>query len=175
MSTKKGLLIINTGDGKGKTTAAFGLLLRARAQGLRVCMIQFIKSPKFPSGEMQIAKKLGIEWHTMGDGFTWRSKDLSESGSKAKEAWALAQEKIVSGNYDLIVLDEFTYAMNYDWLDPEIVCAWIAENKPPEQHLVITGRDAPQALIESADLVTEMLKIKHPFDSGIKAQKGIEF
>ncbi len=175
MSPKKGLFIINTGDGKGKTTAAFGLLLRAYSQGLRVCMIQFIKSPKFPSGEMKMAENLGIEWHTLGDGFTWRSKDMDKSGSKAKDAWALAQEKITSGDYDLIVLDEFTYTMSYEWLDPKSVREWIAENKPPQLHLVITGRNAPSSLIEFADLVTEMLKIKHPYDEGIKAQKGIEF
>lgn len=175
MSPKKGLFIINTGDGKGKTTAALGLLLRARGQGLRVCMIQFIKSETGRWGETKAAENLGIEWHTLGDGFTWRSKDMSASIAKSKEGWALAQEKIISGDYDLIVLDEFTYLMSLGWLDAESVRAWLATNKPSKLHLLITGRDAPQSLIDDADLVTEMTNIKHPFDEGIKAQKGIEF
>jgi cob(I)alamin adenosyltransferase len=176
MSKKRaGIVIVNTGDGKGKSTAAFGLMLRARGQGLRPCMIQFIKAETGRWGEIKSAQELGVDWFTMGAGFTWKSKDIDESIAKARNGWKLAQEKIVSGNYDLIVLDEFTYTMHFEWLDTETVINWLKEHKPPELHLVITGRYAPDKLIEYADLVTEMTKIKHPFDDGRKGQKGIEF
>ena len=172
---KKGLLIVNTGHGKGKTTAALGLLLRAWGQGMRPCVIQFIKREGGNWGEVKAARRLGIEWHQIGDGFTWLSKNMSESVAKTHRAWALARKKIASGKYDLIVLDEFTYPLKYGWLDVADVIAWLRENKPPALHLVITGRDAPPALIEFADLVTEMDKVKHPLDQGIRAQPGIEF
>ncbi|MBC8496153.1 MAG: cob(I)yrinic acid a,c-diamide adenosyltransferase [Anaerolineales bacterium] len=172
---RKGLVIVNTGKGKGKTTAALGLLMRARGQGLQTCVIQFIKSDTGRWGEVKTAQELGIEWHKMGDGFTWLSKDVDESAAKARHGWKLAQEKIISGEYDLIVLDEFTYTMHFKWLDTQEVIDWLKANKPPEMHLVITGRYAPEALTEYADLVTEMTKIKHPFDQGRKAQRGIEF
>ena len=172
---KKGLLIVNTGHGKGKTTAALGVLFRAWGRGWRICMIQFIKADTGNWGEIQAARKLGIEWHAMGDGFTWLSKDIDESAAKAKHAWSVAQEKIVSGNYDLVILDEMTYAFHNGWLDINDVIAWLEENKPPMLHVIITGRDAPQPLIDFADLVTEMTKVKHPFDQGILAQAGIEF
>lgn len=172
---KKGLVIVNTGDGKGKTTAALGVLLRAWGRGLRVCMIQFIKADTGNWGEIQAARKIGIEWHAMGDGFTWLSKDIEESAAKATRAWTLAQEKIASDNYDLVVLDEMTYAFHKGWLDIHAVIGWLKSNKPSMLHLIITGRDAPQELIDFADLVTEMTKVKHPFDQGILAQAGIEF
>ncbi len=172
---KKGLIIVNTGLGKGKTTAALGQMMRARGQGLRTCMIQFVKAKTGRWGEFKSAEELGIEWHKMGDGFTWKSKDIEETTAKALHGWKLAQEKISSGNYDLIVLDEFTYPMHFDWIPTEEIIGWLKEHKPPELHLVITGRFAPEALIEYADLVTEMTKIKHPHDQGYKGQKGIEF
>ncbi len=170
-----GLVIVNTGDGKGKTTAALGTLLRAWGQGMRCCVIQFIKSKSGGWGESQAAHKLGIEWYQMGDGFTWQSKDIDETAAKAREAWAFAQQKIASGEYDLIVLDEFTFALKYGWLNLDEVLSWLQAHKPPEMHLIITGRDAPRQLVEYADLVTEMKKVKHPFDEGILAQAGIEF
>jgi len=172
---REGIVIVNTGEGKGKSTAAFGLVLRARGQGLRTCVIQFIKAETGRWGEIKAAQELGVEWHTLGDGFTWKSKDIDESIAKAKTGWEIAQEKIVSGQYDLIVMDEFTYPLHFEWLDTGQVVNWLKENKPPELHLVITGRHAPQGLIDYADLVTEMTKIKHPFDQGRKGQKGIEF
>jgi cob(I)alamin adenosyltransferase len=176
MSTKKkGLTIVYTGEGKGKTTAALGLILRASGQGLRPCVIQFVKAETGRWGEFKAAQELGVEWHKMGDGFTWRSKDIDESIAKAQHGWQIAQVKISSGQYNLILLDEFTYPLHFEWLDTEQVIAWLTANKPPELHLVITGRHTPQALIEHADLVTEMIKIKHPFDRGQKAQRGIEF
>ncbi len=172
---RKGLVIVNTGEGKGKSTAALGLLLRAWGRGFRVCVIQFIKAETGQWGEVKAAKKLGIEWHTTGDGFTWTSKDMEQTTARAIKGWELAQEKITSGQYDLIVLDEFTYALHFGWLETTQVIDWLKANKPADLHLVITGRDAPADLIQYADLVTEMLAIKHPFDQGIKAQAGIEF
>jgi len=172
---KKGLIIVNTGDGKGKTTAALGTLLRAWGRGLRTCVIQFIKAERGSWGEVKAAQKLGIEWHKMGDGFTWQSKDMDETIAKALSGWQLAQEKIASAEYDLILLDEFTYLLHFGWLDVSDVVAWLKAHKPPELHLIISGRHAPPELIEYADLATEMRLIKHPYEEGIPAQAGIEF
>jgi cob(I)alamin adenosyltransferase len=174
-SKKKGLVIVNTGNGKGKSTAAFGLLLRAWGRGLRVCVVQFIKSETGKWGEIKAAQKLGIDWFTTGDGFTWTSKDMDETVARAINGWEIAKEKIISGNYDVIVLDEFTYAMHFAWLDTVQVIDWLKANKPAELHLVITGRNAPAELIGYADLVTEMTEVKHPYQQGILAQAGIEF
>jgi cob(I)alamin adenosyltransferase len=171
----RGLVILNTGHGKGKTTAALGALLRAWGQGMRVCVIQFVKHEAGNWGEVKAARKLGIEWHTTGDGFTHRSRDMERTIERARQAWALCQEKISSQEYDLIVLDEFTYPLNYAWLNAGEVVGWLREHKPPSLHLVITGRDAPAPLVEYADLVTAMTKVKHPFDRGVRAQAGIEF
>ena len=176
LRVKKGLVIVNTGNGKGKTTAALGVILRAWGRGLRICMIQFLKNENSRFGETRAAKKLGIEWISMGDGWTWTSKDLDATRAKALHAWERAQEKISSGAYDLVVLDEFTYPLHFGWIDTQQVIAWLREHKPPYLHLIITGRYAPPALIEFADLVTEMHVVKHPFaQQGIRAQAGIEF
>ncbi len=172
---RQGLVIVNTGNGKGKTTAMLGTLLRAWGRGMRVCVIQFIKAETGNWGEIRAAHKLDIEWHALGDGFTWTSKDLDESGNKARKGWALAQEKIASGNYDVIALDEVTYAFQYGWLNINDVIEWLRAHKPPALHLILTGRDAPPELVEYADLVTEMREIKHPFQKGILAQAGVEF
>lgn len=172
---RQGLVIVNTGNGKGKTTAMLGTLLRAWGRQMRVCVIQFIKAETGNWGEIKAARKLEIEWHALGDGFTWTSKDLDESGNKARKAWALAQEKIASGNYDVIALDEVTYAFQFGWLNINDVIEWLRANKPSELHLIFTGRDAPPELVEFADLVTEMREIKHPFQKGILAQAGVEF
>lgn len=172
---KKGLLIVNTGDGKGKSTAAFGIVLRAWGRGFRICVIQFIKAETGKWGEIKAAKKLGIEWHTTGDGFTWTSKDMDATAARARNGWEIAKEKIASDQYDLIVLDEFTYTMVYNWIDTNETIEWLRLNRPANLHLVITGRSAPDALIEQADLVTEMKVIKHPYEQGILAQAGVEF
>jgi cob(I)alamin adenosyltransferase len=172
---RKGLLIVYTGDGKGKSTAAFGMVLRAWGRGMRVCVIQFIKSENGKWGEIKAAEKLGLEWITTGDGFTWDSKDMDETAARALYGWEKAREKISSGEYDLIVLDEMTYAFQFGWLNITDVLQWLAENKPSNLHLVITGRGAPEQLIQRADLVTEMKLVKHPYDQGIQAQPGIEF
>jgi cob(I)alamin adenosyltransferase len=172
---RKGLVIVNTGNGKGKSTAAFGLLLRAWGRGLRVCVVQFIKAETGKWGEIKAAQKLGIDWFTTGDGFTWTSKDMDETVARAIAGWEIAKEKIASGNYDVIVLDEFTYAMYFNWLETNQVIDWLKANKPEDLHLVITGRNAPAELTEYADLVTEMLEVKHPYQKGIQAQPGVEF
>ena len=171
----QGLVIVNTGNGKGKTTAALGTLLRAWGRGMRVCVIQFIKAETGNWGEIRAARKLHLDWQIMGDGFTWLSKDLDATAEKTRRAWALAQEKIAGGDYDLIILDEMTYAFTNGWIDVDQAIAWLQEHKPAPLHLIITGRNAPPALIEYADLVTEMREIKHPYQAGIKAQPGIEF
>lgn len=172
---RTGLVIVNTGNGKGKTTAALGTLLRAWGREMKVCVIQFIKAETGNWGEIRAARKLNLEWYSMGDGFTWLSKDLDESKQKARAAWELAQGKIASGKYDVIALDEMTYSFHFGWLDINETVDWLKANKPADLHLIITGRDAPAELIEYADLVTEMREIKHPFTRGIKAQAGVEF
>ena len=172
---RQGLVIVNTGDGKGKTTAALGTLFRAWGRDMRVCVVQFIKVETGNWGEVRAAHKLSLDWHTIGDGFTWQSKDIDRTADKARAAWAFAQERIVSGNYDLVLLDEMTYAFQARWLKVNQVVEWLREHKPPEMHIIITGRGAPPELIEYADLVTEMREIKHPYHRGIKAQAGIEF
>jgi cob(I)alamin adenosyltransferase len=173
--TKKGLLIVNTGDGKGKTTAALGMALRAAGHGLKVCFIQFIKG-SWKYGELEAVKRFAdlIDFHVMGRGFTWKSEDLEKDVAAARTAWVFAQEAMVGKRYDLMVLDEFTYLLSYGMLDVEPVLAFLA-NRPDGMHVVITGRGAPQALLDAADLVTEMRVVKHPYESGIKAQKGVEF
>ena len=172
---RQGLIIVYTGNGKGKTTAALGAMLRAWGRGLRVCVIQFIKAETGNWGESKAANKMGIEWHQLGDGFTWLSKDIDETIAKARHGWQTAQEKISSDDYDMILLDEFTYPLHFEWLETGEVISWLKEHKPPQLHLVITGRHAPLELIDFAHLVTEMTLVKHPHEQGIPAQPGIEF
>lgn len=169
----RGLVLVNTGDGKGKTTAALGLAMRAWGRDMRVCVIQFIKGGD-RTGEALAARRIGLEWHVTGNGFTWAG-DKAEQRRLAMSAWTEACEKIAAGDYDVIVLDEFTYALTYGWLDTADVIAWLRDNKPADLHLVITGRAAAAELIDYADLVTEMVEIKHPYRSGIPGQPGIEY
>jgi cob(I)alamin adenosyltransferase len=171
---QKGLVIVNTGNGKGKTTAALGVLFRAWGRGMRVCMLQFIKATTSNYGETKAAKRLGIEMIAMGDGFTWLSEDIEKDKATARQCWELCQQKIVSGEYDIVILDEMTYTLSYGWLDVNEVIA-VLKQRPAGMHIIITGRNAVPELVEYADLVTEMNEIKHPYTQGIKAQKGIEF
>ncbi len=173
----RGLLMVNTGDGKGKTTCALGLLIRAAGQGLNCCMIQFMKAKTDRYGEHESLEKLGVEVHTMGDGFTWDTEDPAQDIKTSEETWALCVEKMRSEEYDLIVFDELVYVLDYKFLKVESVIDEIkaVREKQPALHLVLTGRNAPQELIDAADLVTEMKEIKHPFNVGIYAQQGIEF
>ena len=173
---KKGLVIVNTGHGKGKTTAALGILMRAWGRNMRIGGIQFFKHTNARFGELKAADKMGIDLVPMGDGFTWTSRDLDETQAKALHGWEEGKKKILSGEYDIFLLDEFTYVMHYGWIDVNEVVAWLKENKPHMLHLIITGRYAPQELIDYADLVTEMKVVKHPLkEQGIRAQRGIEF
>jgi cob(I)alamin adenosyltransferase len=168
------LVIVYTGNGKGKTTAALGVLFRAFGRGWKTVMLSFMKSETSNYGEERAARKLGIEMVPLGGGFTWLSKDLEKDKALARRCWEVCKEKISSGLYDLVILDEMTYPLNYGWLDVEEVTGFLA-SRPADVHVIITGRDAPQALIDFADLVTEMREVKHPFQRGIKAQPGIDF
>jgi cob(I)alamin adenosyltransferase len=173
----RGLLIVHTGNGKGKTTCALGLMMRAAGRGLKCCMIQFMKSRNDRYGEHVSAEKLGIEVHTMGDGFTWDTKNPEQDIKTARATWSLCVEKLRSGDYDMLVFDELVYVLSYKWLPVDEILAELkaARVSQPALHIIVTGRDAPAELIESADLVTEMTEIKHPFNAGIRAQQGIEF
>ena len=173
----KGLLMVNTGDGKGKTTCALGLMMRAAGRGMNCCMIQFMKSKNDRYGEHESAEALGIEVHTMGDGFTWDTNNPEQDVKTSRETWALCVEKMRSEEYDLLVFDELVYVLDYKFLPLEEVISEIksVREKQPHLHIVLTGRNAPQELIDAADLVTEMKEIKHPFNAGIYAQQGIEF
>ena len=173
---KKGLVIVNTGNGKGKTTSSLGIITRSWGRGLRVAMVQFMKHEGARFGEARAAEKMGITWLGSGDGWTWTSKDLDESAERARHGWQRAQEMITSEHYDVIILDEFTYPLHFGWINVKEVIDWMRAYKPRMLHIVITGRYAPPALIDFADLVTEMREIKHPFTlQGIRAQPGIEF
>jgi cob(I)alamin adenosyltransferase len=171
---EKGLLIVHTGTGKGKSTAAFGMALRALAHGFRVGVVQFVKGP-WTSGEREILKRLPeIEIHAMGEGFTWETQDRERDVRAARAAWAKAAALLADPGTRMVILDELNIALRYDHLPVDEVLAALAA-RPPDKHVVVTGRNAPQALIDAADLVTEMTLVKHPFRAGVKAQPGIEF
>jgi len=168
------LVLVNTGDGKGKSTAAFGFMLRALARNWRVAVIQFIKSDRWKVGEEKMAVGLGVDWLKGGDGFTWESPDLDESRGRAVAAWQLAAATIAAGAHELVVLDEITYPINYGLLPIDDVLDAI-HARPEHVNVVATGRNAPEALVELADTVTEMRKVKHAFDRGIRARRGLDF
>jgi cob(I)alamin adenosyltransferase len=168
------LVIVNTGDGKGKSTAAFGTMLRAVARGWRVSVVQFLKSGDWKVGEEKVGRDLGVDWWAIGDGFTWDSADMSESEALAREAWRFAGAVIRSGDYDLVILDEITYPMNWGWIDTGEVIETIRA-RPAQTNVIATGRDAPEPLIEVADTVTEMGKVKHAYDQGVMARRGLDF
>jgi cob(I)alamin adenosyltransferase len=171
----KPLLIVVTGHGKGKSTSAFGMLLRAWARDYRCGVFQFVKSGKWKVGEAKAAQALGgIDWEKMGDGWTWISRDLEESADKAREGWAEVKRRIEAERYEFLLLDELTYAIKYGWIEEAEIVETL-RNRPGFQHIVVTGRDASPGLIEAADLVSEVVKIKHPMDQGIRAQQGIEW
>jgi len=170
----RGLVIVNTGSGKGKTTAALGLLLRAWGHDMRVVMLQFMKSATANYGEHRAARRMGVEIVAGGTGFSWRAGNTERSQARAVELWALAREKIASGAYDIVILDELSYPLRYGWIPTGEVLQAL-EGRPSAVHVVITGRDMPPQIIERADLVTEMREVKHPLRHGVKAQPGIEF
>ncbi|MDA8392148.1 MAG: cob(I)yrinic acid a,c-diamide adenosyltransferase [Actinomycetota bacterium] len=168
------VVVVNTGHGKGKSSSAFGVMSRGWARGWRVAVVQFVKSGKWKTGERKLADHLGIEWHTLGDGFTWESTDMDETAAKGRHAWQVARDKLSSGDYDLLILDEATYAVKYGWVDVADMVAGVT-GRAERTNVVITGRDAPEELIQVADTVTEMRKVKHAYDQGIGAKKGIEY
>ncbi len=168
------LVLVNTGEGKGKSTAAFGTALRAVARGWKVGVVQFLKSGEWKVGEEDVGRRLGIDWWALGDGFTWDSDDIDESEAVAREAWLSAKTRIGSDEYDLLILDEVTYPINWGWIEMDDVLSTIA-NRPSRLNLILTGRDAPTALIDVADTVTEMKKVKHAFDEGVMARRGIDY
>ena len=170
----RSLVLVNTGEGKGKSTAAFGVVMRALARDWRVCVIQFIKSDKWKVGEEKIGRQLGVDWLKGGDGFTWESHDLDQSEGRAAAAWQLAAAAIAGGDYQLVVLDEITYPMNWGWIDSAAVVEAI-RSRPAHVNIIATGREAPATLVEVADTVTEMVKVKHAYDGGIRARRGIDF
>ena len=171
-----GLTVVFTGNGKGKTSAAMGILARAKGQGLRVGVIQFIKSPELTYGEAMTAARLQVPFQSMGDGFVFNHGDRTQAHQAAEAAWGEAQCWITGQNYDVVILDEFTYMFTFGWLDVNEVISWLKANKPPALHLVVTGRNAPGELIDYADMVTEMQEIKHPFkEKKLPAQLGIDY
>ena len=174
-TVKKGLLIVNTGPGKGKSTAAFGLALRMLGYGRRVGVVQFIKGA-WRSGEKDALSAFGdkVAWHTMGEGFTWETQDLKRDLAAAERAWAKALELMTDPGFGLVILDELNIALRYDYLDLDAVVAAL-KTRRDGLHVVVTGRNAKPALIEAADLVTEMGQVKHHFAAGVKAQQGIEY
>jgi cob(I)alamin adenosyltransferase len=174
MARSESLVLLNTGHGKGKSSAAFGVMARGWARGWKVGVVQFIKGGKWKTGERKLADHLGIEWHTLGDGFTWESTDMDETAAKGRHAWEVASEKLRSGEYDLLILDEVTYAVKYGWVDVKEVVEGITA-RASGTNVVLTGRDAAPELLELADTATEMRKVKHAYDKGIKAKKGIEY
>jgi cob(I)alamin adenosyltransferase len=170
----KSVVVVNTGEGKGKSTAAFGVVLRAAARGWNIAVVQFLKSGKWHVGEEESARRLGVEWWSIGEGFTWDSPDLSEDEAVAQEAWGHAKSLIAAGEHRLVVLDEITYPMNWGWLDGDDVVGAIRD-RPEDVNVVATGRDAPRALVDVADTVTEMVNVKHAFDRGVRALRGIDY
>jgi cob(I)alamin adenosyltransferase len=169
------LLIVVTGAGKGKSTSAFGMLLRAWNRDYRCGVVQFIKSGKWKLGEQRAAEALGgIDWMKTGDGWSWISKDIVESADLARAGWEQVKQYIAEERYEFLLLDEFTYPLKWDWIDVEEVVEVLAR-RPGFQHVVITGRDAPQRLIDAADLVSEVTVVKHQVEQGIRGQQGIEW
>jgi cob(I)alamin adenosyltransferase len=170
----KSVVVVNTGNGKGKSTAAFGVMVRGVARGWRVAVLQFIKSGDWKVGEETIGRQLGVDWQALGGGFTWDSSNLEQDKAAARESWAIARGVIEAGEHQLVILDELTYLMTWEWIDTAEVIE-VIRSRPPHVSLVITGRDAPQALIEVADTVTEMRQIKHAYDAGVAAKRGIDY
>jgi len=172
---RQGLIVVNTGAGKGKSSSAFGMAFRAAGWGMKVCVIQFIKG-QWQTGEQKAAQHFdNIEWHALGDGFTWDTKNPEQDIKTSREIWELSKQKIMSEAFDVVVLDEINYCCGYHWISGQEIADFIAEHRPRWMHLILTGRNAAPEVIEIADTVTEMTMIKHAYQRGIKAEQGIEF
>ena len=170
---EKGLLLVLTGNGKGKSSSAFGMMARALGYGMKVGVAQFIKSRKDTGEENFFSRQSNMEWHVLGEGFTWETQDSERDIPTAQAGWEVTQQMLRNPEINLVILDELTYPMKYGYLDAEQILADIAA-RPPMQHVVVTGRGAPQALIEAADTVSEIMDVKHAWRAGIKAQPGID-
>ncbi|MFT5261023.1 MAG: cob(I)alamin adenosyltransferase [Saprospiraceae bacterium] len=172
---RKGITLIHTGEGKGKSSSGFGVAFRAAGWDLNVCVIQFIKGA-WKTGEQRAAEKFdNIEWHVMGDGFTWDTQNPEQDIATSQKIWEFAKEKIRSEKFDLVMLDEINYCCGYNWLSGEDVAKFITDEKPKWMHLIMTGRNAAPEVIAVANTVTEMRPIKHAYDEGIEAEQGVEF
>ena len=170
----RSLVVINTGDGKGKSTAAFGVMVRAIARGWKVAVVQFIKSGDWKVGEEKLGRELGVDWYSFGDGFTWDSDDLSADRAHAADGWERSVTLMNAGEHDLVIFDELTYLPSFGWLDASVIADAIRA-RPEHVNVVITGRDAAPELIDVADTVTEMREVKHAHRQGIRAKRGIDY
>lgn len=170
----RSVVLVYTGHGKGKSSAAWGLMLRALARGWNVAVVQFVKSGQWKVGEEKLGRELGADWWAIGEGFTWLSEDLDRDEAVAQEAWRHARETIGAGRHEVVILDEITYPINWGWIDGDEVVATLRD-RPDRVSVVATGRDAPEPLVEVADTVTEMRKVKHAYDAGIMARKGLDY
>ncbi len=168
------LVVVNTGNGKGKSSSAFGMMIRAVGRGWNVAVVQFIKSGNWNTGEEKIGRQLGVDWYAFGEGFTWDSEDLSNDRAHAAEGWAKAVEIMNAGEHQLVIFDELTYLSSFNWLPVADIVDAIA-NRPRHVNVIITGRDAPHELIDLADTVTEMREVKHAYQQGIRAMRGIDY
>lgn len=173
-AAERGVLLVHTGTGKGKSSSAFGLVARSLGHGYRVGVVQFVKSRSDTGEEAFFRTHQNVSWHVMGEGFTWETQDKEKDAAAARKAWQQARVFLQDPAINLLVLDELTYAFKYHWLDLAEVLSDLAA-RPPMQHVVITGRGAPEELIAVADTVTEMSMVKHAFKAGIKAMPGVEF
>lgn len=172
---RQGIVLVNTGEGKGKSSSAFGMVFRAAGWGMKVCVIQYIKG-KWQTGEQKAAERFdNIEWHVLGDGFTWDTKNPEQDIKTSREIWEFSKQKILSEQYDFVLLDEINYCCGYNWISGKEIAEFIGDEKPPWMHLVLTGRNAATEVIEVANTVTEMHKLKHAYAQGINAEQGIEF
>ncbi len=170
-----GRLLVHTGEGKGKSSSAFGVAFRAAGWGMQVCVIQFIKG-RWRTGEEVAAERFdNIEWHALGDGFTWDTANPEQDRATSRQIWAFCQQQICSQRFDLVILDEINYCCGYGWISGAEIADFLRRERPPWMHLILTGRDAPPEVIELADTVSEMVALKHAFDQGIVAEQGIEF
>ncbi len=174
LRSAESLIVVNTGDGKGKSTAAFGVALRARAREWAVAVVQFLKSEQWVTGEALMAKTLGIDMWSLGEGFTWDSDNLSKDEAVAQNAWQHGKQLVERGEHRLVIFDEITYPLNWGWLNAQEVATTLSY-RPSHVSVVLTGREAPQWLIDAADTATEMNSLKHAYDQGIVAKKGIDY
>lgn len=172
---RHGIVLVNTGEGKGKSSSALGMVFRAAGWGMKVCVIQFIKG-QWQTGEQRAAERFdNIEWHALGDGFTWDTKNPEQDIKTSREIWEFSKQKILSEEFDFVLLDEINYCCGYNWISGQEIADFIANDKPKWLHLVLTGRNASPEVIDIADTVTEMMPVKHAFSKGIKAEQGVEF